>query len=268
VHTDLATPYVTNFGSDEQRARWLPKFATGELLTAIGVTEPDAGSDVAAIRTSARRDGDGWRLNGSKMFITNGAIADIVFVATNWEGTENALELAGKGNLAGKVVVDVTNPLKQGAAGPELALGFSDSGGEQVQRWLPDAKVVKAFNIVTAGTMVSPKREEGVPDMLIAGNDAAAKAKVTEILTQLGWPTIDLGGLVEVVRNGTQARQANEHDVGRPHPGVDEDDRPRCEVHAADHVQRADIDEGIDDVAEDARLWLEQVGPEGADHGG
>ncbi|HEU4894374.1 MAG TPA: acyl-CoA dehydrogenase family protein [Acidimicrobiia bacterium] len=81
VHTDLATPYVTNFGSDEQRARWLPKFATGELLTAIGVTEPDAGSDVAAIRTSARRDGDGWRLNGSKMFITNGAIADIVFVA-------------------------------------------------------------------------------------------------------------------------------------------------------------------------------------------
>jgi acyl-CoA dehydrogenase len=81
VHTDLATPYVTNFGTDEQKARWLPKFATGELITAIGVTEPDAGSDVAAIRTSARRDGEGWRLNGSKMFITNGAIADIVFIA-------------------------------------------------------------------------------------------------------------------------------------------------------------------------------------------
>lgn len=128
-------------------------------------------------------------------FADTAASAEIVFVATLWEGTESALELAGKGNLAGKVVVDVTNPLKQGAAGPELALGFSDSGGEQVQRWLPDAKVVKAFNIVTAGTMVSPKREEGVPDMLIAGNDAAAKAKVTEILTQLGWPTIDLGGL-------------------------------------------------------------------------
>lgn len=81
VHTDLATPYVTNFGSDEQRSRWLPQFATGELITAIGVTEPDAGSDVAAISTTARRDGDGWRLNGSKMFITNGAIADIVFIA-------------------------------------------------------------------------------------------------------------------------------------------------------------------------------------------
>jgi acyl-CoA dehydrogenase len=81
VHTDLASPYVANFGSDEQKEKWLPKFATGELITAIGVTEPDAGSDVAAIRTTARRDGDGWRLSGTKMFITNGAIADVVFIA-------------------------------------------------------------------------------------------------------------------------------------------------------------------------------------------
>jgi acyl-CoA dehydrogenase len=81
VHTDLATPYVLHFGTEEQKSRWLPRFATGELIAAIAVTEPDAGSDVAALRTTARRDGDGWRLNGSKMFITNGSIADIVFVA-------------------------------------------------------------------------------------------------------------------------------------------------------------------------------------------
>jgi len=81
VHTDLAAPYVTNFGSDEQRERWLPGFATGEMITAIAVTEPDAGSDVAAIRMTARQDGEGWRLNGTKMFITNGALADLVFVA-------------------------------------------------------------------------------------------------------------------------------------------------------------------------------------------
>jgi acyl-CoA dehydrogenase len=81
VHTDLAAPYVTNFGSDDQKERWLPRFATGELITAIGVTEPDAGSDVAAIRTVAERDGAGWRLSGTKMFITNGSIADVVFVA-------------------------------------------------------------------------------------------------------------------------------------------------------------------------------------------
>jgi len=81
VHTDLATPYVLNFGTEEQKARWLPAFASGQLITAIAVTEPDAGSDVAAIRTTARRDGEGFRLNGTKMFITNGATADIVFVA-------------------------------------------------------------------------------------------------------------------------------------------------------------------------------------------
>ncbi|MGH8915041.1 MAG: acyl-CoA dehydrogenase family protein [Acidimicrobiia bacterium] len=81
VHTDLATPYLTNFGSKDQKARWLPALAGGEVLTAIGVTEPDAGSDVAAIRTSARREGDGFILNGTKMFITNGGIADLVFIA-------------------------------------------------------------------------------------------------------------------------------------------------------------------------------------------
>lgn len=81
VHTDLATPYLTNFGQSEQKERWLPKFVSGELITAIGVTEPDAGSDVAAIRATARRDGEGWRINGTKMFITNGGFADVVFIA-------------------------------------------------------------------------------------------------------------------------------------------------------------------------------------------
>ncbi|MGB8359981.1 MAG: acyl-CoA dehydrogenase family protein [Acidimicrobiia bacterium] len=81
VHTDLASPYVTNFGSPAQKTRWLPAFASGELITAIGVTEPDTGSDVQAIRTTARRDGDGWVLNGAKMFITNGGFADVVFIA-------------------------------------------------------------------------------------------------------------------------------------------------------------------------------------------
>lgn len=90
VHTDLAMPYVTNFGSDSQRERWLPGMVAGELITAIGVTEPDAGSDVAAIRTSARRDGDGWRLNGTKMFITNGGFADLVFIAARTDAESKA----------------------------------------------------------------------------------------------------------------------------------------------------------------------------------
>jgi acyl-CoA dehydrogenase len=74
-------PYLLNFGSDAQKERWLPGMLSGETLTAIAVTEPDAGSDVASMRTSARADGDGFRLNGSKIFITNGVNADLVFVA-------------------------------------------------------------------------------------------------------------------------------------------------------------------------------------------
>ncbi len=120
---------------------------------------------------------------------------EIAINATQWGGTENALRLAGPQNLAGKVVIDVTNPLDFSKGAPVLAVGFSDSAGESVQRWLPDSKVVKAFNIVTATTMISPEREEGMPDMFIAGNDAEAKSKVTRLLADFGWPVIDLGGI-------------------------------------------------------------------------
>ena len=81
VHTDLAMPYLLNYGSDEQKKRWLPDMLTGDIITAIGVTEPDHGSDVAGMRTTATKDGDGYRLNGSKLYITNGGIADLLFIA-------------------------------------------------------------------------------------------------------------------------------------------------------------------------------------------
>jgi acyl-CoA dehydrogenase len=81
VHTDMAGPHLVHAGSKAQCDRYLPKVISGELITAIAVTEPDAGSDVAAIRTRARRDGDAWVLNGAKMFITNGVHGDLYFVA-------------------------------------------------------------------------------------------------------------------------------------------------------------------------------------------
>jgi acyl-CoA dehydrogenase len=81
VHTDMASPHLVRAGSKAQLDRYLRKIIAGELVTAIAVTEPDAGSDVAAIRTRARRDGAHWLLNGSKMFITNGVHADLYFVA-------------------------------------------------------------------------------------------------------------------------------------------------------------------------------------------
>ena len=81
VHTDMASPHLAGSGSDAQKRRYLPGIVSGELLTAVAVTEPDAGSDVASMRTTARRDGDHWMLNGAKMFITNGVTSDVVFVA-------------------------------------------------------------------------------------------------------------------------------------------------------------------------------------------
>ena len=87
VHTDMASPHLANVGTPEQMARWLPGITSGKSICAVAVTEPGAGSDVAGMRTRAERDGNGWVINGTKMFITNGVHGDLFFVAakTNTE---------------------------------------------------------------------------------------------------------------------------------------------------------------------------------------
>jgi len=81
VHTDMASVHVFNAGNDAQKTRWMRKIVSGEVICAVAVTEPDAGSDVKRIRTTARRTSDGYVLNGTKMFITNGVLADLYCVA-------------------------------------------------------------------------------------------------------------------------------------------------------------------------------------------
>jgi acyl-CoA dehydrogenase len=81
VHTDMASPHLINAGTQDQVRRYLPKIISGEKICAVAVTEPDAGSDVKSIRTSAKKDGSDYVLNGTKMFITNGVHADLYFVA-------------------------------------------------------------------------------------------------------------------------------------------------------------------------------------------
>jgi acyl-CoA dehydrogenase len=81
VHTDMAAPHLLNSGSDAQLERWLPGVLAGETILSIGVTEPDAGSDVAGIRSRAVRDGDGWRITGRKTYITNAVYGDMTIVA-------------------------------------------------------------------------------------------------------------------------------------------------------------------------------------------
>jgi len=81
IHADIVAPYLVHLTNEEQKKRWLPDFCAGGLLTAIGMTEPSGGSDLAALKTTAVADGDDWVLNGSKTFITNGYSADLVVVA-------------------------------------------------------------------------------------------------------------------------------------------------------------------------------------------
>ena len=95
VHTDMAGPHLHHAGTPAQKARWMPGITTGTTVTAVAVTESGAGSDVAGIRTSATRSADGseWVLNGSKLFITNGVHADLVFVAARTGSARHAISM-------------------------------------------------------------------------------------------------------------------------------------------------------------------------------
>ena len=131
-------------------------------------------------------------------FAEAAAAASVAVLAVPWSGMEAVIFTAGPDNLAGKVVIDPSNPLDFSGEVPTMALGSSDSAGELVQRLLPRSHVVKAFNIVTAAHMVRPRLPDGTPDMLIAGNDADAKARVGEIIKGFGWRApIDVGPIVE-----------------------------------------------------------------------
>ncbi|MFG2193694.1 acyl-CoA dehydrogenase family protein [Streptomyces sp. NPDC048639] len=95
LHNDIIGPYLTSLATDEQKRRWLPGFCTGEIITAIAMTEPGAGSDLQGIRTTADDRGDHWVLNGSKTFISNGILADLVIVVarTSPDGGAHGLSL-------------------------------------------------------------------------------------------------------------------------------------------------------------------------------
>lgn len=80
LHSDIIVPYIDSFGSDEQKKRWLPECVSGEIVTAVAMTEPGTGSDLQGIRTHAVKDGDHWVLNGQKTFISNGLSCDLVIV--------------------------------------------------------------------------------------------------------------------------------------------------------------------------------------------
>ncbi|HEU4460805.1 MAG TPA: acyl-CoA dehydrogenase family protein [Methylibium sp.] len=93
VHTDMASPHLQHAGTPAQRARYMPGITRGETITAVAITEPGAGSDVAGLRTTARRDGEHWVLDGRKLFITNGVHGDLYFVAARTGAARHAISM-------------------------------------------------------------------------------------------------------------------------------------------------------------------------------
>ncbi|WP_271892537.1 acyl-CoA dehydrogenase family protein [Candidatus Phyllobacterium onerii] len=90
LHNSIVAPYILHYGSEEQKQEWLPKMATGELIGAIAMTEPGAGSDLQGVKTSAKRDGNHYVINGSKTFITNGQLANLIVVVTKTDPAQGA----------------------------------------------------------------------------------------------------------------------------------------------------------------------------------
>ncbi len=129
-------------------------------------------------------------------FAEAAAFGELIVVAAQGSATLDVLGMAGAERFRGKVVIDATNPLSFSAQGaPSLFVGQTDSLGEQVQRALPGARVVKAFNTVGNEHFFRPSFPGGPPEMLIAGDDAAAKRTVSEVLREFGWSPVDIGGI-------------------------------------------------------------------------
>ena len=120
---------------------------------------------------------------------------ELIVLSVLVSAAEEVLGLAGLDNFNGKILLDASDPLDFSSGRPGLFVGTTDSLGERIQRLLPRANVVKGMNTVVAEVMVDPSRTGGEPDMFIAGDSDQAKATVTELLAEFGWPVIDMGGI-------------------------------------------------------------------------
>lgn len=164
-------------------------FAAREHEVTIGTRDPEQNEELQA-----------WAAQHAGVAIgtfTGAAEAgEIVVLSTKGTVVEEAIATAGPQHFAGKVVIDTTNPLDPSGDRAVLAVsGPADSGGETVQRTIPEARVVKAFNTVNNSLMVDPGLAGGRQPMFIAGDDADAKATVAAALDDFGWDALDVGGI-------------------------------------------------------------------------
>ncbi|MCL6522144.1 MAG: acyl-CoA dehydrogenase family protein [Firmicutes bacterium] len=146
VQGGLVMHAIHDFGSEEQRRRWLPALARGEAVGCFGLTEPGAGSDPAAMQTRARRDGDGWRLTGSKMWITNAPIADVAVI---WSREERE---TGRGRVLGFLVERGTPNFRVETVHHKASMRCSETGAI----WLEDVRVGEEARLPGAESLRAP----------------------------------------------------------------------------------------------------------------
>jgi len=176
IHADIVAPYLVELTTEEQRERWLPGFVSGDILTAIGMTEPSGGSDLASLKTTAVRDGDDWILNGSKTFITNGYSADLVVVAARTDpeakrghgislfGVEADMEGYSRGRKLDKVGQDESDTAELffenvRVPGNNL-IGELNKGFIHMMNWLPQERLSNAIgNIAQAAAILDETLE-------------------------------------------------------------------------------------------------------------
>ena len=160
IHADIVAPYLVHLTNDEQKKRWLPDFCTGDLLTAIGMTEPGGGSDLANLKTTAVRDGDDWIINGSKTFITNGGSADLVVVAASTDkekkakgislfGVDTSLDGFSVGRVLDKVGQDESDTAELAFEDVRVSnddlIGDLDTGFISMMQFLPQERLGSAI---------------------------------------------------------------------------------------------------------------------------
>ncbi len=204
IHADIVPPYLVHLTTDEQRQRWLPGVASGEILTAIGMTEPSGGSDLAALRTTAVMDGDDWVLNGSKTFITNGYSADLVVVAARTSPEKKAkgitlfaIEAGMEGFSRGRKLDKVGQPESDTA---ELffdnvrvpsanIVGELDRGFIHMMQWLPQERLGTAITNIAHAAQILEETIEYTRERKAFGQSVGSfqynKFTIAELVTKI-----------------------------------------------------------------------------------